>query len=61
MFEAERRTSSAFQQVAWHYLEVAHLLLSHAKECFGPKEHMEVRIHDLMMKIRNKLEFYALP
>ncbi len=44
VFEAERRTSSVFQEMPWHYLEVAHLLLTSAKECFSSKEHMEVRL-----------------
>ena len=32
-----------FQELPWHYLEVAHVLLTSAKECFSSvKEHMEV-------------------
>jgi GINS complex protein len=43
VFEAEKQTSSVFQELPWHYLEVAHVLLTSAKECFSSvKEHMEV-------------------
>lgn len=41
--EAEKGTSSVFQELPWHYLEVAHVLLTSAKDCFSSvKEHMEV-------------------
>jgi hypothetical protein len=43
VFEAEKQTSSVFQELPWHYLEVAHVLLTNAKECFpSVKEHIEV-------------------
>lgn len=33
-----------FQELPWHYLEIAHVLLTSAKDCFpSVKEHMEVR------------------
>lgn len=50
MFEAEKQTSSVFQELPWHYLEVAHVLLTSAKECFSSvKEHMEVLLRLLQI------------
>ena len=52
MFEAEKQTSSVFQELPWHYLEVAHVLLTSAKECFSSvKEHMEVPLHPAAMRM----------
>lgn len=49
MFEAEKQTSSVFQELPWQYLEVAHVLLTSAKECFSSvKEHMEVLLLRLL-------------
>lgn len=51
VFQAEKQTSSVFQELPWHYLEIAHVLLTSAKDCFpSVKEHMEVR--DLTDQIR---------
>ena len=43
IYEQERGGSLEFQPLPFRYLEVAHVLLTNAKECFSAKEYIEAR------------------
>jgi hypothetical protein len=34
IYDQERDSSAVFQEMPFHYIEVAHLLVRHAKDCF---------------------------
>lgn len=35
LYDQERDTAAVFQELPFHYIEIAHLLLRHAKDCFS--------------------------
>ena len=35
LYEQERDTAAVFQELPFHYVEIAHILLRHAKDCFS--------------------------
>ena len=34
IYDRERDTAAVFQELPFHYIEIAYLLLRHAKDCF---------------------------
>ncbi|KAK9808298.1 hypothetical protein WJX73_009235 [Symbiochloris irregularis] len=47
--ELERDRSDAFQPLPFHYLEIAHMLFTHAKDTFGGNFY---KVHDLVESVR---------
>lgn len=35
LYDQERDTAAVFQELPFYYIEIAHLLVRHAKDCFS--------------------------